>query len=338
MDSTWRMGDPIPEPTHWPQPPPDMDPAQLLSSVHLDDPDDPIPPELLQPEGAPVDLGPGQILAPRRRSASARAAGMVSSARARTQGASLAAQQAIGAPPAPQQQQRRPAPGQTSVPAPDESRLSARAPREPTSGVLSSAAAPRGRPPRKPRRGAAVPGGLPGSTVPAAAGKAAGSAKGSKAARKAQQAAEAAEAEAEAGRAAQAQQQQPDPEPESGEDAAGSFGTQQERDQQWWSMWDNEQLEGVMGANLLAPKALAELQPETMAEEDLVALGQELTRQQMNARSGAQAVQEASLEELIDREAYTEVWPALLPVCCRAEGQHRYELCLCAWLHAVHGL
>ena len=154
VDSTWRMGEPIPEPTHWPQPPPDMDPALLLSSVHLDDPDNPISPELMQPEGPLGDLGPGQILTPRRRSASGRAAGMVSSARSRTQGAPLAAQQAIRAPPAQQQQLGRPSAGQASVPAPGESRPSTRVPSEPISGVLSSAGCPeRQAPPQAQARG-----------------------------------------------------------------------------------------------------------------------------------------------------------------------------------------
>ena len=88
---------------------------------------------------------------------------------------------------------------------------------------------------------------------------------------------------------------------------------------------------GSWGGNLLSPQAVAKLQPETMAEEDLVALGQELSRQQMNARSGAQAVQEASLEELIDRQAYTEVWPALqLGSCSAASWSCWCELYQCA--------
>ena len=83
--------------------------------------------------------------------------------------------------------------------------------------------------------------------------------------------------------------------------------------QAWYSMWDNEQLdhlvapEGSQGGSLVSPQALAQLQPEAMRHEDLEILDREIARQQMNAQGRAPEVQEASLEDLIDRDAYKEV-------------------------------
>ena len=267
-----------------------MDPEFVLSSVHLSDPDDPLPPEL-QPGG----ISPDQILTPRRRSAASTAtasppAQAVNSARARSRAPAGEQQNTSRAALVPVPQAGSPA----CHPAAEQGHSQRSGGR--MSGSLASAAAPTGRPPRKPRRVAVSAKRSPASRsepgpeqVPQEPETAGGQGTG----------------------AEQAQQ------PEGGQGAEGAgVRTQLEREQEWFSMWDNEQLDGLLYSDPLASEALADVRPEDLPEGDLVALGLELQRQQMHAQGRATAVQEASLEDLIDHNAYKEVGP--LPLCLPA--------------------
>ena len=289
-DSTWSVGEPIPEPTHWPRPPPDMDPEFVLSSVHLHDPEDPLPPEL-QPEGP---ISPDQILTPRRRSGASTStatppAQAVNSARARSRAPARDQQNTNMAGSALAPQAGRPAWEQASHPAaePGHSQRSGGH----TSGSLASAAAPKGRPPRKPRRVTAAASRFTASRSEPGPGQ----------------------GPAEAGRQGSGAEQAQQPKGSQGAEEAGSR-TQLQREQDWISMWDNEQLDGLLYSNPLAPEALADVRPEDLAEAELVALGRELERQQMHAQGRTPKVQEASLEDLIDRGAYKEVGPIIIVV------------------------
>ena len=184
VNSTWSVGDPTPQPTHWAQPPPDFDPALLLASIHLMDPEDPgsathSPADLQQgplrgqgfsgsladapeaAEAADPAVDPSQILPPRGRGGGSPAqpgggqGGSLGSHRRRGSRQQLrpasAAQQAETSESAPDLQQR---PNRApSAPAPSAPAQQAQVsiPKETSDlesrqgGWLASAAAPRGR-------------------------------------------------------------------------------------------------------------------------------------------------------------------------------------------------